>query len=82
MIFRSINFYNRGIKRWQNINLNIPGTLLFPFGNLSRTSILYYMSLYIEVEYNFKDRIMDKGNVIDKSGYYSIDDSYIDNLWS
>jgi hypothetical protein len=36
-----------------------PGTLLFPFGNLSHTSILYYMSLYIELEYNFfKDRIV------------------------
>ena len=28
------------------------GTLLFPFGNLSHTSILYYAILYAEVEYN------------------------------
>jgi len=33
-----------------------PGMLLFPFGNLSHTSILYYSILYAEVKYNILNR--------------------------
>ena len=29
-----------------------PDMLLFPFGNLSHTSILYYNIIYAEVKYN------------------------------
>jgi hypothetical protein len=48
------------------------GMLLFPFGNLSHTSILYYILLYAELEYNFfttHEGVQD--NVIHKvqSGY-------------
>ena len=56
---------------------------LFPFGNLSHTSILYYMQLCAKVEYNFsKDSAMH--NIIDKvqRGCYPVDDSNTDNLWS
>jgi hypothetical protein len=46
------------------MSIQSPGMLLFPFGNLSHTSILYYTILYVEVKYNvFKN-----------------DDSYIGNL--
>jgi hypothetical protein len=58
--------------------------LLFPSGNLSHTSILYYTILHAKVKYNFfKDSAM-QGNIIDKvqRGRYSVDDSYIDNLRS
>jgi hypothetical protein len=48
--------------------------LSFPFGNLSHTSILYYILPYIELEYNFSKEV--------RPGYYSVDDSYIDNFWS
>jgi hypothetical protein len=43
-IFGSINFSNRGINLGNPKN---PGMLLFPFGNLSHTSILYYTVLYV-----------------------------------
>jgi hypothetical protein len=46
MKFRNINFCNRGIKRWQNMSIQSPGMLLFPLGNLSHTSILYYVIFY------------------------------------
>jgi hypothetical protein len=46
---------NRGINDRQN---TIRGMLLFPFGNLSHTSILYYMLLYPELEYNFFNDFM------------------------
>jgi hypothetical protein len=46
---------NRGINDRQN---TIRGMLLFPFGNLSHTSILYYILLYAELEYNFFNDFM------------------------
>jgi hypothetical protein len=49
MIFRSINFCNRGIRSLKNAS-NV-GMLLFPFGNLSHTSILYYDVLFVIKEF-------------------------------
>jgi hypothetical protein len=45
IIFRSTNFCNRGINRSHEVTYD-GGMLLFPFGNLSHTSILYYTILY------------------------------------
>jgi hypothetical protein len=45
IILRSINFCNRGINRSHEVTYD-GGMLLFPFGNLSHTSILYYTMLY------------------------------------
>ena len=49
--------------------------LLFPFGNLSHTSIRYYVVQCAELQYNFfKDSISGQDNVIDKvrSDYYAM----------
>jgi hypothetical protein len=50
IIFRSINFCNRGINRSHEVTYD-GGMLLFPFGNLSHTSILYYTTLYAVAVY-------------------------------
>jgi hypothetical protein len=46
MIFRNVNFCNRGINRSHEVTSD-DGMLLSPFGNLSHTSILYYVMLYV-----------------------------------
>jgi hypothetical protein len=46
MKFRSVNFCNRGINRSHEVTSD-DGMLLSPFGNLSHTSILYYIMLYV-----------------------------------
>jgi|GEM_PF-2028707 hypothetical protein len=42
------------------------GMLLFPFGNLSHTSILYYVELCAKVEYDFSKEWIEKEEFLQK----------------
>ena len=76
MIFRSINFCNRGINRSHESNC-CGGMLSFPFGNLSHTSILYYILVYVKLEYNYFRTFM-RGFSFNK---FSTDKSIIDCIF-
>jgi hypothetical protein len=56
IVFRSINYVIEESGYGQNASNT--GMLLFPFGNLSHTSILYYTTLCAEVEYIISKKMM------------------------